>query len=319
MADATDRAPSGSAAAQAGRAGTGGTRCGFIAVLGAPNAGKSTLTNCLVGAKVSIVTPKVQTTRTRITGIAIQGKSQLIFVDTPGIFEPKRRLDRAMVAAAWQGARDADVVMLLVDAARGIDRDTRRIVDGLKTARRQAILVLNKVDLVKKPSLLELASRLDAEGIFDAIYMISAATGDGVGDLAADLARRIPAGPWLYPADQLSDLPERLLAADLVREQLYLQLHQELPYASAVETESWEERPDGSVKIQAVIYVQREGQRGIVLGKGGQQIKSIGEAARAELEALLGRRVHLFLRVKHQADWDSRREHYRAIGLDFEA
>jgi GTP-binding protein Era len=294
-------------------------RCGFVAILGAPNAGKSTLTNLLVGAKVSIVTPKVQTTRTRIIGIAVMGRTQLVFIDTPGIFAPRRRLDRAMVAAAWQGARDADLVLLMVDAERGRDGDTARITEGLKAAKSRAILVLNKIDQTKKPRLLELAQKLNAEKIFDETFMISAATGDGVADLSAYLAARMPAGPWLYPGDQLSDLPLRLLAAELVREQVFRQLHQELPYASAVETESWEEFEDGSVKIGAVIYVQREGHRPILLGKGGQRIKTIGAAARRELEALLGRRVHLLLHVKLKADWADKPDLYRAMGLDFDA
>jgi GTP-binding protein Era len=298
--------------------GEGGRRCGFVAILGAPNAGKSTLTNALVGAKVSIVTPKVQTTRTRIIGIAIRGETQLVLVDTPGIFAPRRRLDRAMVAAAWQGARDADVVCLLVDAARGYDDDSRRIVEGLEAAGRKTVLVLNKVDAVQKPKLLELATRLNAEGIFTDTFMISALNGDGVEDLRAFLAARMPPGPWLYPEDQLSDLPMRLLAAELVREQVFLQLHQELPYASAVEVESWEEFEDGSAKVGAVIYIQRESQRPIMLGKGGARIKAIGSAARRELEALLGRRVHLILHVKVQEDWQDRPAHYRMLGLDFE-
>ncbi len=295
------------------------TRCGFVAILGAPNAGKSTLTNILVGAKVSIVTPKVQTTRTRIIGIAVVGRTQLILVDTPGIFAPRRRLDRAMIAAAWQGARDADRVLLLVDAERGMDADTARIVAGIKAAKPRAILVLNKIDRTRKPSLLELAQRLNAEKIFDETFMISALTGDGVTDLSAYLAAQMPVGPWLYPGDQLSDLPLRLLAAELVREQVFRQLHQELPYASAVETESWEEFKDGSVKIGAVIYVQREGHRPIVLGKGGQRIKAIGAAARRELEELLGRRTHLLLHVKLKPDWADKPDLYRAMGLDFDA
>ena len=301
------------------RGGAGGeTRCGYVAILGAPNAGKSTLTNVLVGAKVSIVTPKVQTTRMRIIGIALRGATQLVLVDTPGIFAPRRRLDRAMIAAAWKSARDADVMCVLVDAAKGYDEDTRRIVAGLKAAGRRAVLVLNKIDRVKRPSLLALAAEINAEGGFTDTFMISARTGDGVADLCDFLAARMPPGPWLYPADQLSDLPLRLLAAELVREQVFLRLHQELPYASAVEIESWEEFKDGSAKVSAVIYVQREGQRPIALGKGGVRIKAIGTAARKEIEALLGRRVHLILHVKVQEDWQERPELYRAMGLDFE-
>jgi len=295
-----------------------GERCGFVALLGAPNAGKSTLTNALVGAKISIVTPKVQTTRMRIVGIAVLGSAQLVLVDTPGIFAPRRRLDRAMVAAAWKGARDADVVCLIVDSKRGLDDDTRRIVEGLRGSGTKAVLVLNKIDEVRKPLLLDLAARMNAEGVFTDTFMISALTGDGVADLRAFLAARMPSGPWLYPEDQLSDLPQRLLAAELVREQVFLQLHQELPYGSAVEVESWEEFADGSAKVTAVIYVQREGQRPIVLGRNGSRIKSIGVAARKELELLLGRRVHLMLRVKVQEDWQERPELYRGLGLDFE-
>ncbi len=295
-----------------------GERCGFVALLGAPNAGKSTLTNALVGAKISIVTPKVQTRRMRIVGIAVLGSAQLVLVDTPGIFAPRRRLDRAMVAAAWKGARDADVVCLIVDSKRGLDDDTRRIVEGLRGSGTKAVLVLNKIDEVRKPLLLDLAARMNAEGVFTDTFMISALTGDGVADLRAFLAARMPSGPWLYPEDQLSDLPQRLLAAELVREQVFLQLHQELPYGSAVEVESWEEFADGSAKVTAVIYVQREGQRPIVLGRNGSRIKSIGVAARKELELLLGRRVHLMLRVKVQEDWQERPELYRGLGLDFE-
>ncbi|HYB09425.1 MAG TPA: GTPase Era [Alphaproteobacteria bacterium] len=295
-----------------------GRRCGFVALIGRPNVGKSTLTNALVGAKISIVTPKVQTTRTRIIGIAIVGATQLVLVDTPGIFTPKRRLDRAMIAAAWKGAHDADVIAVLVDAARGYDEDTRRILDGLKRGNRQAILVLNKIDRVEKPLLLELAARLNADGAFTDTFMISALNGDGVEDLRAALVARMPPGAWLYPEDQLSDLPTRLLAAELVREQVFLQLHQELPYASAVDVESWEEHGDGSARVSAVIYVQRESHRPIVLGKGGARIKAIGSAARKELESLIGRRAHLVLHVKVEENWADRPEHYRTIGLEFD-
>ena len=307
-------------AESAGEGGAAGEarRCGFVAILGAPNAGKSTLVNALVGAKVSIVSPKVQTTRTRVLGIAMAGAAQLILVDTPGIFAPRRRLDRAMIASAWQGAKDADLLCLIVDSARGFDDDTRRIVGALKEAGRKAILVLNKIDRVKKPSLLALADELNREAAFTDSFMISALSGDGVGDLRAYLAAGLPPGPWLFPADQLSDLPMRLLAAELVREQVFIQLRQEIPYASAVDLESWEEFDDGSAKVSASIYVERESQRGIVLGKGGARIKAIGSAARHELAELLGRPVHLMLHVKVAPDWQERPELYRALRLDFD-
>ncbi|HUJ97506.1 MAG TPA: GTPase Era, partial [Stellaceae bacterium] len=247
-------------------------RCGYVALVGAPNAGKSTLLNQLIGAKVSIVSPKVQTTRARVLGITVAGDAQLIFIDTPGIFTPKRRLERAMVAAAWAGAEDADLVVLLVDAARGVDEDTRRILDGLRSAGRRAVLALNKVDLVEPQRLLPLTDALRREGIFDAVFMVSALSGDGVEDLRRHLAAALPQGPWLYPEDQLTDLPQRLIAAEVTREQVFLQLHQELPYATLVETEGWEEREDGSIKISQVIHIQRPGQKAIVLGKGGRQI-----------------------------------------------
>jgi GTP-binding protein Era len=294
-------------------------RCGIVALVGAPNAGKSTLLNQLIGAKVSIVSPKVQTTRSRILGIAVDGNAQLIFTDTPGIFAPKRRLERAMVAAAWLGAQDADAVVVVVDAARGIDDDTRRIIDGLKRAGRRAVLALDKVDLVAPPTLLPLADRLRREGLFDAVFMISGLTGDGVDDLRRHLAGAVPPGPWLYPEDQLTDLPQRLIAAETTREQVFLQLHQELPYATMVETDSWEEREDGSVRIAQTVHVQRASQKAIVLGKGGHQIKEIGARARAELERSLGRRVHLFLFVRVTDDWTEDRERYKAMGLDFES
>ncbi len=295
------------------------TRCGFVAVLGAPNVGKSTLINQIVGAKVSIVSPKVQTTRTRVLGIHIEGTSQIVFIDTPGIFQPRRRLDRAMVAAAWSGAEDADAVLLLVDAAKGLDANTRAIVERLKTAGRPAILVLNKVDLAKKPALLRFASELNAGGTFTDTFMVSALTGDGVGDLVTHLAGRMAEGPWHFPEDQISDMPQRLLAAEITREQLYRQLHEELPYAATVETESWEERRDGSVKIDQVVFVERESQRAIVLGKAGRRIRALGEAARIELEAIFERRVHLFLFVKVRESWGEDPERYRDWGLDFNA
>jgi GTP-binding protein Era len=293
-------------------------RCGFVALVGAPNAGKSTLLNSLVGAKVSIVTHKVQTTRSRIRAIAIEDSSQIVFVDTPGIFKPKRRLERAMVAAAWTGAKDADEVVLLYDASRrGIDADTRLIIDGLKERDRQAILALNKIDLVKREALLELAARFEAEGVFSRVFMISATTGDGVADLRRYLAERMPEGPWLYPEDQLSDLPERLLAAEVTREKLFLNLHQELPYALTVETEDWQDFEDGSARIEQVITVGRESHKGICLGKGGRTIKLVREAAQRELEELLGRKVHLFLFVKVRENWLEDPERYRAMDLEF--
>ena len=299
------------------------TRCGFIALIGAPNAGKSTLLNQLVGTKLAIVTPKVQTTRTRLLGIAIEGWTQLIFVDTPGIFAPRRRLDRAMVAAAWAGAADADKTVLLVDAARavqrGIDDDTQGIIGRLAEAKRRAILALNKVDLVRRDKLLGLADELFKRGVFDEAFMLSALTGDGVADLKRYLAENLPEGPWLFPADQLSDAPERWLAAEVTREQVFLQLHDELPYAATVETENWEERRDGSARIEQVIYVQRPSQRAIVLGEGGRRIKAIGARARAELEQMLGRRIHLFLFVKVRENWVEDPERYAALGLDYNA
>jgi GTP-binding protein Era len=296
-------------------------RAGFVALVGAPNAGKSTLLNALVGAKVSIVSPKVQTTRARVLGITIEGDAQVIFVDTPGIFAPKRRLERAMVAAAWQGAQDADEVLLLVDSARrgGIDQDTRGIVERLKATGRKAMAALTKVDLIRRDRLLGLAAELDETGIFSEIFMVSAPTGDGLDTLRHALAERMPRGPWLYPADQISDMPMRLIAAEIVREKLFLQLHEELPYSAAVETETWEEFEDGSVRISAQITVMRDSQRAIVLGKGGQRIKGIGLAARLELEKFLERRVHLVLHVRVREDWTENREHYRSWGLDFDA
>lgn len=297
------------------------TRCGFAAVIGAPNAGKSTLVNALVGAKVSIVTPKVQTTRARVLGIACKGEAQIVYVDTPGIFAPKRRLERAMVRAAWQGAGDADVVLLMVDvAARASGRDEalEPILAGLRDAKRKAILVLNKIDLVKPADLLAIIQKLNAEGLFTDTFMISALKGDGVADLEKRVIELLPAGPWLYPEDQVADMPLRLLAAEVTREQLFLQLSQELPYSISVETESWQERPDGSVRIEQVVHVLRESHKPIVLGKGGQQIKSVGAASRAELEKMLERKVHLFLFVRVSPDWANDPERYQAMGLDFE-
>jgi len=296
------------------------SRCGFIAILGAPNVGKSTLMNRLVGAKVSIVSPKVQTTRSRVLGICIEGNAQVIFIDTPGIFAPKRRLDRAMVASAWGGASDADRILLLVDSQRGIDEDTRSIIENLqKQKQKDVFLGLNKVDLVQKDKLLKLAGELSETGLFSETFMISAATGDGVEDLMVNLGDSVRPGPWLFPEDQISDMPMRLLAAEITREQLYLQLHQELPYAAAVETEAWEEKDDGSVSIKQVLYVERTSQRAIVLGKGGRRIKALGAAARKELEELLERRVHLFLFVKVREKWGDDPERYRDWGLDYNA
>jgi GTPase len=295
------------------------TRCGYVALIGAPNSGKSTLLNRLVGRKLAIVTPKAQTTRNRLLGIAIEGPAQIVFVDTPGIFAPRRRLDRAMVAAAWSGAEDADEALLLVDASRGIDRDTRRILDRLARRSRRSILALNKIDLVPRESLLGLTDALSREGLFDPIFMISGLKGDGVEDVKRHLAASLPQGPWLFPEDQLSDAPERLIAAEVTREQVFLQLHDELPYASTVETEQWEDKADGSVRIEQVIYVQRPSQRAIVLGEGGKRIKTIGARARAELEHMLERRVHLFLFVKVRQNWIDDRERFEALGLDYDA
>jgi GTP-binding protein Era len=276
--------------------------------------------NALVGAKVSIVTRKVQTTRARLRGIAVAGASQIVLVDTPGIFAPKRRLERAMVAAAWSGARDADVIALVFDAGRkGIDADSRLIIDGLKDLGRRAVLLLNKVDAVKRPRLLELAATFEAEGLFDRTFMISALTGDGVDDLRAFLAAAMPEGPWHYPEDQLSDLPLRLMAAETTREKLFQRLHQELPYALTVETERWQDFEDGSAKIEQTIYVQRDTQKAIVLGKSGINIKQIRSESQKELEELLGRKVHLFLFVKVRRNWIEDPERYRHWGLDYEA
>ena len=293
------------------------TRFGTVAVVGAPNAGKSTLVNALVGQKVAIVTAKAQTTRARLMGIALAGEAQILLTDTPGIFEPKRRLDRAMVAAAWGSAQDADLIALVVDARTGITRGVGAMVDRLRERREAKILVLNKVDLVRKEELLKLAAELGSRAGFEDVYMISAATGDGVGDLKAALAARVPEGPWHFPADQVSDATDRMMAAEVTREQLTLQLHAELPYASAVETEKYEERGDGSVAIHQQILVGRDSQKAIVLGKGGARIKEIGAAARAELCAMLGRKVHLFLHVKVNPNWEEDRGLYREIGLDW--
>lgn len=301
-----------------------GTHCGFVAVLGAPNAGKSTLVNALVGSKVSIVTRKVQTTRFPLRGIAIRGDAQIIFVDTPGIFAPRRRLDRAMVASAWKGAADADAILVVVDAAdqsrnpRGRSaEDTERILAGLKELGRPAAAVLNKIDALPRTALLPLADALDKTGVFDGIFMVSALKGDGLVDLAAYCASRMPKGPWLYPADQAADIPSRLLAAEITREKLYERLHDELPYASTVVTDSWKEQKDGSLRIDQTILVAREGQKAIVIGKGGLTIKAIGEGARHELEEIFARPVHLFLHCKVSERWEELPIHYREWGLEF--
>lgn len=293
------------------------TRCGYVALVGAPNAGKSTLLNRLVGQKVSIVTHKVQTTRARVSAIAIAGSTQMIFVDTPGIFEPKRRLDRAMVQAAWTGAEDADVVVLLVDAERGIDTDARQITAGLRTGRFKSILALNKIDAVPREALLALVAELSALGSFAKVFMISALNGDGVDDLVSYISETLPLGPWLYPEDQLTDISERVLASEITREKLFLRLHQELPYQSTVETDAWQDQKDGSVRIEQTIYVSREGHKPIVLGKAGATVKAIGAGARKEMEAAFERRVHLFLHVKVRENWAEDPERYRAMGLDF--
>ncbi|MBC7952669.1 MAG: GTPase Era [Rhodospirillaceae bacterium] len=293
-------------------------RCGYVAIVGAPNAGKSTLVNALVGAKVSIVSPKVQTTRFRVLGIVMSGPAQVILVDTPGIFAPKRRLDRAMVAAAWSGAADADLICLLVDAQKGYDLDSRAIVDRLRATKRQAVLILTKVDLVAKEKLLTLTSEMHAEGLFSEVFMVSALKGSGLKELAVLFAERSPQGPWMFPEDEISDLPQRMLAAEITREKAFLKLHEELPYALTVETEQWEEREDGSARVDQVIYIQRDSQKAIVVGKGGAMIKAIGANAREELEKLLERRIHLFLHVKVKEDWQDRRTHYSEMGLDFD-
>ena len=291
--------------------------CGFVAVVGAPNAGKSTLVNALVGQKVAIVSPKAQTTRVRLMGIAIAGEAQILLIDTPGIFAPRRRLDRAMVAAAWGGAQDADLVALVVDATTGLTRGVVELLDRLRERPEPKLLILNKVDLVKKPDLLALVAQFDGRATFEEIFMVSAATGDGVADLKATLAARMPEGPWHFPEDQVSDATDRMLAAEVTREQLYLQLHAELPYASAVETEKYSERPDGSVEIHQQILVARATQRAIVLGKGGARLKEIGSKARAELSRIMGVPVHLYLHVKVNPKWEDDRSLYREIGLDW--
>jgi GTP-binding protein Era len=309
------------------------TKAGFCAIIGAPNAGKSTLTNRLVGAKVSIVTQKVQTTRFPVRGVAMHGDAQIVLVDTPGIFQPRRRLDRAMVRAAWGGAEDADAIVHLVDVAaeiaaaestgRPADRksaaDVETIVEGLKASGKTAVLALNKIDLVKRDRLLEASQKLFEAGVYSEVFMISSQNGSGVDDLRAKMASLMPEGPWLYPEEQTADLPARLLAAEITREKLYLRLHEELPYAAAVDTTAFEERPDGSVRIEQTIYVERESQRPIVLGKGGQTLKWIGQKSREELNDVLDRKVHLFLHVQVDEKWADKREFYGPIGLDFDA
>jgi GTP-binding protein Era len=292
-------------------------RCGFAALIGAPNVGKSTLINALVGSKVSIVTPKVQTTRNLIRGIAIEAESQVVLVDTPGIFSPRRRLDRAMIDSAWGSAQEADIVAALLDSRRGFATDDEKVIDGLADLRAPKVLVLNKIDLVDKPALLALTRAANQRANFAATFMISALSGDGVPDLKTWFAAHMPEGPWLYPDDQISDAPLHQLAAEITREKLYLRLHQELPYQSTVETEVWKELRDGSVRIVQSLYVEREGQRKIVLGKGGQTLKAIGAAARGEIAAAIEQPVHLFLHVKVREGWAEDPERYRAMGLEF--
>ena len=294
------------------------TRCGYVAVLGAPNAGKSTLINALVGTKVSIVSPKVQTTRFRVLGIAMHGDAQIILVDTPGIFAPKKRLERSMVAAAWGGAKDADYLCLVVDAHSTWLEDTNRIIGQLRDTHRKAILILNKIDLVLKEKLLAQIQYFNETGVFEQIFMLSALKGDGVAQVMEYLAGLMPESPYFFPEDQVSDLPQRLLAAEITREKAFIQLRQELPYCLTVDTDSWEERDDGSVRIDQTIYIERISQKPMVVGKGGARIRAIGQSARHELEALLERTVHLFLHVKVKEDWAERRGFYSSVGLDFD-
>jgi len=295
------------------------TRCGFVSVLGAPNAGKSTLVNRLVGAKVTIVSPKVQTTRMRVRGIAIKDQTQIIYTDTPGIFAPKRRLDRAMVDAAWGGASDGDVIAVLVDAKRGIDRDVERIIEGLEMHSSPTALVLNKVDGLKREVLLNLAESLNGMARFDSTFMVSALNGSGVDDLETYFYGLMAPGPWLFPEDEISDLPQRLFAAEVTREKAYFVLHQEIPYALTVETESWEEFDNGSVRIEQNLTVARDSQKGIVLGKGGQMIKRIRADAQEELAEILDRPVHLFVRVRVREKWAEDPSHFRDWGLRYDA
>jgi GTP-binding protein Era len=292
-------------------------RCGFVALIGAPNVGKSTLLNALVGAKVTIVSHKVQTTRSLVRGIAAVGPAQIVFIDTPGIFKPRRRLDRAMVTTAWSGAHGADLVGLLIDARKGLDEEADATLTKLADVRTRKFLIINKIDLVAKESLLKLAGDLNAREAFAATFMVSALTGDGVADLRTWLAGNVPSGPWHYPEDQISDLPLRQLAAEITREKIYQRLHQELPYQSTVETDTWTERKDGSVRIEQTIYVERESQRKIVLGKGGATIKAIGADARQEIAAIIEKPAHLFLFVKVREGWGDNPERYREMGLEF--
>lgn len=293
------------------------TRAGFVALIGVPNAGKSTLLNALVGAKVSIVSRKVQTTRALVRGIVMEGDAQIVLVDTPGIFAPKRRLDRAMVHSAWSGAADADALCLLVDARKGADEEVETILRRLPEVKRPKILILNKIDLIARERLLELVAKLNAMVPFEDTFLISALNGDGVADLRKALAARMPPGPWLYPEDQISDAPLRMLAAEITREKIYDRLHEELPYRSTVETDQWQVRPDGSVRIEQTIFVERESQRSIVLGKGGQTIKAIGQAARIEIAEVAEAKVHLFLHVKVRENWADDPARYREMGLEF--
>ncbi|MCX2696050.1 MULTISPECIES: GTPase Era [Ochrobactrum] len=293
------------------------TRSGFVALIGAPNAGKSTLVNQLVGTKVSIVTHKVQTTRALVRGIFIENNAQIVLVDTPGIFRPKRRLDRAMVTTAWGGAKDADIILVILDAQGSLNENAEALLESMANVRQKKVLVLNKVDRVDPPKLLELAQKANEKVAFDRTFMISALNGSGCKDLAKFLAESVPNGPWYYPEDQISDMPMRQLAAEITREKLYLRLHEELPYSSTVETERWEERKDGSVRIEQVIYVERESQKKIVLGHKGETIKAIGQSARKEISEILEQNVHLFLFVKVRENWGNDPERYREMGLDF--
>jgi GTP-binding protein Era len=292
-------------------------KAGFVAIIGAPNAGKSTLVNALVGQKVAIVSPKAQTTRSRLMGIAIDREAQILLVDTPGIFEPRRRLDRAMVAAAWTGAQDADLILLVIDAAAGVTGEVERIIASLGERKHPLLLALNKIDLIRKDALLKMSAGLTERLSPDKVFMISAAEGDGVPDLKQALADAMPEGPWLYPDDEVSDATDRMIAAELTREQVVNQLHQELPYATAIETETWEDRPDGSTAIRQQILVERDSQKAIVIGRGGRRLKAIGAAARAEIAEHLGRSVHLFLHVKVNPRWDEDRGLYKEIGLEW--
>jgi GTPase len=299
------------------------TRCGFVAIIGAPNAGKSTLVNALVGTKVSIVSRKVQTTRMRIRGVAMHGSSQVVLVDTPGIFQPRRRLDRAMVQAAWMGADEADLVCLLIDAEEQLEspnglsaQDTDRILRRLNDAKRSSILIINKIDTMPRDRLLPLIEQLRERAVFDQTFLVSASQGKGTADVMRYLAQHVPEGPWAYPADQAADMPMRLLAAEMTRERIYDRLHQELPYATTVITEQWQAKPDGSARLEQTIFVERESQRAIVLGKGGATIKLLGETARKEMETQFGHKVHLFLHVKVRENWADDPLHYREMGLD---